>query len=451
MARVIIVRHGQSTYNQVKRIQGRTDVSRLTPKGCDDARKVGKALQNISVDAMHHSPLGRAKETANIIYQELRSSSDLSCKPQASEKLKEIHLPAWEGLLSAEAQQKFPQDYRIWQETPHKLSMFLEEEGVTKEYFPVLALYEQARLFWQDILSLHPLDTVLIVAHNGINRALISTALGIDPRYYQSIQQSNCCINILNFSGGLSESVELESLNQTQHMGDLLPPLRPNHQGVRLLLVRHGETEWNLQKRFQGATDISLNENGKQQSEKIANFLKEVSLDFATSSPLKRSVETAEMILQYHSEIELKLQEGLQEVNHGLWQGKTETEVEEEFPAIIQCWRNHPQKVQMPNGENLEQVWERIQRVWQNLIENATSSEDKLIGLVVAHGAINKALICHILGLSPESFWNFRQSNGSISVIDYPSGMNGLPVLQGMNITAYLNESVLDTTSPGAS
>ncbi|MEM7725703.1 MAG: histidine phosphatase family protein [Cyanobacteria bacterium P01_A01_bin.45] len=444
MTRVIIVRHGQSTYNVIKRIQGRTDASRLTPKGCDDAAKVGKALQNVSVNIIYHSPLMRAKETANIVYKELKNSSGLPCTLQASDKLKEIHLPLWEGMLSQEAQEKFSEDYQIWQKAPDKLFMLIEEKGVSKKYFPVLDLYEQAYLFWQEILPLHPQDTVIIVAHNGINRALISTALGIHPKYYQSIQQSNCCINILNFSGGISEAVELESLNQTQHMTEVLPPLRPNHCGVRILLVRHGETEWNRQKKFQGEIDVSLNEDGKIQSQKIADFLKQVSINFAVSSSLQRSVETAQIVLQYHPHIQMRSQDSLQEINHGLWQGKTEREVEEEFPEIIELWRHHPQEVQMPNGENLEDVWKRVTLVWQNLIENGSSSDDNLeeknlTGLIVAHGAINQVLICHILGLSLESFWNFRQSNGSISVIDYPFGIKGLPVLQGMNITSHLN------------
>jgi probable phosphoglycerate mutase len=71
-------------------------------------------------------------------------------------------------------------------------------------------------------------------------------------------------------------------------------------------------------------------------------------------------------------------------------------------------------------------------------------------GLVVAHDATNKTLLCHVLGLSSENFWNFRQGNGAISVIDYPSGLDGLPVLEAMNITAHLGGGVLDKTAAGA-
>ncbi|MCX7596129.1 MAG: histidine phosphatase family protein, partial [Fischerella sp.] len=231
MTRAIIVRHGQSTYNTEKRIQGRTDASKLTEKGRNDASLVGKALSNISFNAIYSSPLQRAKETANIISHSLAINSEQSIVPQTSDKLLEIDLPLWERMLSAEVKQKFPEDYRIWQEQPHQLQMLVKDADGSREHFPVLALYEQARQFWQEVLSRHQGETILIVGHNGINRALISTALGISPSRYHSIQQSNCGISVLNFSGGWGEPVQLESMNQTQHMGEILPSLRPNHQG----------------------------------------------------------------------------------------------------------------------------------------------------------------------------------------------------------------------------
>jgi probable phosphoglycerate mutase len=112
--------------------------------------------------------------------------------------------------------------------------------------------YEQAQQFWQEILSRHQGGTILIVAHNGINRCLITSALGIPPALYHSIQQSNCGINVLNFAGGWGELVQLESLNQTSHLGNPLPTPREGNRGLRLLLVRHGETEWNRVSRFRG-------------------------------------------------------------------------------------------------------------------------------------------------------------------------------------------------------
>ncbi|MEA5565096.1 histidine phosphatase family protein [Anabaena sp. UHCC 0399] len=449
MTRVIIVRHGQSTYNTERRIQGRTDVSRLTEKGRSDAGKVGKALSNIAFNAIYSSPLQRAKQTADIIYGELASNSGKSSVVQTSDQLMEIDLPLWAEMLSSDVQQKFPEDYRIWHEHPDEFQMLVNDTGGTREHFPVLAVYEQARQFWQEILPHHQGETILIVGHNGINRALISTALGIHPNRYHSVQQSNCCISVLNFSGGLGEPVQLESMNQTQHMGEMLPSLRPGHQGVRLLLVRHGETEWNRQTRFQGQIDVPLNDNGRQQAQKAGEFLQNVAIDFAVSSTMARPKETAEIILQHHPSVNLELQEGLREISHGLWEGKLEVEIDQEFPGELHRWRTTPGTVQMPEGENLQQVWERSSATWQAIVQAALENQ-RQTGLIVAHDATNKTLLCHILGLPADNFWNFRQGNGAVSVIDYPCGLNGLPVLQAMNITSHLSGGVLDKTAAGA-
>ncbi|MBK1989291.1 histidine phosphatase family protein [Sphaerospermopsis aphanizomenoides BCCUSP55] len=446
MTRVIIVRHGQSTYNIERRIQGRTDASTLTDKGRSDAGKTGKALSNITFNAIYSSPLNRAKTTAEIICSE---SVEQSAAIQVSENLVEVDLPLWAGMLSADVKEKFPDDYSIWKKRPHELRMVVNDANGTREHFPVLALYEQAKQFWQEILSRHQGETILIVGHNGINRALISTALGIPPSGYHGLQQSNCAISVLNFAGGLGDTVQLESMNQTQHLGDTLPSLRPNHQGFRLLLVRHGETEWNRQGKFQGQIDVPLNDNGRSQAAKAGEFLQDVALDFAFSSTMARPKETAEIILKPHPDVKLELLDGLREISHGLWEGKFEAEIEQEFPGELERWRTIPAEVQMPEGENLHQVWERSVAAWQSILQAAEENHLQT-GLVVAHDATNKTLLCHILGLSPENFWNFRQGNGAVSVIDYPSGASGLPVLQAMNITSHLSGGVLDKTAAGA-
>ncbi|MFO5493732.1 MAG: histidine phosphatase family protein, partial [Cuspidothrix sp.] len=277
----------------------------------------------------------------------------------------------------------------------------------------------------------------------------ISTALGISPSRYHFLQQSNWGISVLNFCGGLGVPVQLESMNQTQHLGETFPSLRPGHKGVRLLLVRHGETEWNRQGKFQGQIDIPLNDNGRNQAGKAAEFLKNVNIDFAVSSTMSRPKETAEIILKNHPNLILELFDGLREISHGLWEGKFESEIEQEFPGELERWRTIPAEVQMPEGENLEQVKERSVSDWHTIVKNAESQQLQL-GLVVAHDATNKTLLCHILGLSNENFWNFRQGNGAVTVIDYPDGIQDYPVLQAMNITGHLSNSVLDKTAAGA-
>ncbi|WP_026103784.1 MULTISPECIES: histidine phosphatase family protein [Kamptonema] len=443
--RVILVRHGQSSFNKERRIQGRLDKSVLTEKGCTAANQVGAILGSIAFESAYCSPLQRAKQTAEIIL----SCFDTPPPLQATEQIMEIDLPLWAGMLRQDVLDKFPEDYRCWQEKPDKFSMVVSSNEGQIEYFPVLAVFESARRFWQDVLPRHNGGTILVVAHNGINRALIGTALGIPPAYYHSIQQSNCGITVLNFAPPLATgdlgAVQLESMNLTSHVGEIFPKPRENHHGPRLLLVRHGETDWNKAGKFQGQIDVPLNDNGREQSRRAAEFLKEVKLDFAISSSMLRPKETAEIILQHHPEIELQLNNELREISHGLWEGKFESEIEQSYPGLLDEWKTAPQNVQMPEGENLQQVWERAIAAWQKIVASASGT-----GIVVAHDAINKAILCHLFGLEPEHFWKFKQGNGAVTVIDYPNGPEGLPVLQAMNITTHLSGGILDKTAAGA-
>ncbi|MFM6188567.1 MAG: histidine phosphatase family protein [Planktothrix sp.] len=448
--RVILVRHGQSTYNAQRRIQGRLDDSVLTEKGSVAAQQVGDALTGLKFDALYCSPLQRAKQTAEIIVTRLSNPPQL----QPHDLLMEIDLPLWAGMERQAVVEQFSDEYQAWQERPHEFMMRVPTPEGEKQHFPVLALFEQAKQFWREILSCHQNQTVLVVAHNGINRCLVATALGIEPQFYQALQQSNCGISILNFTniipGELPKpaDVQLESMNLTTHVGHKLPSLRPGHQGPRLLLVRHGETEWNRMGQFQGQIDVPLNDNGREQARKATEFLKDIKIDVAVTSPMARPKETAEIILQEHPGIELQFEPEFCEISHGLWEGKFETEIEQLYPGLLQEWKTAPQTVQMPEGENLQQVWQRSLMAWKQIV--ATYNHQSVTILVVAHDAINKALLCQLFNLPPDHFWNFKQGNGAVTVIDYPHGIEGLPVLQASNITSHLSGSILDKTAAGA-
>jgi probable phosphoglycerate mutase len=147
----------------------------------------------------------------------------------------------------------------------------------------------------------------------------------------------------------------------------------------------------------------------------------------------------------------LELQEALKEINHGLWEGKLESEIKQEYADLLHQWQTAPETVQMPEGENLQQVWDRAVACWNAIIESVELSDSELkTGLVVAHDAINKVILCHVLGLTPASIWCIKQGNGAVTVIDYPHGLEKAPILQAMNITTHLSGGVLDKTAAGA-
>ena len=412
----------------------------MTDKGKQQAKLTGKALTNLTIDVAYASPLIRAQHTAKIMLLENFNPPELF----TSEGLLEIDLSEWESMLASEVKEKFPEKYHSWQNKPDQFQL--------GDRYCILELFEQAKALWAEILSKHQGKTILLVGHSAINRALICSAIGISVNLYHNIQQVNCAISVLNFQGAsITDGVQLESLNLASHLesisGSPFPPVKRNRNGSRLLLVRHGETEWNRQKRFQGQIDVPLNNNGHAQARRASEFLATVKIDKAFSSPMLRPKDTALEILSKHPNIKLELFDELKEISHGLWEGKFEHEIEAEFAGQLDIWQSQPETVQMPEGENLQQVWDRIAIIWQKIVESVPAGET---ALVVAHDAVNKAILCLLFDFTPEQFWVFKQGNGGVSVIDYPQGADGRPILQSCNITTHLSEGILDRTAAGA-
>ncbi len=437
--RVIIVRHGESTYNVAKRVQGHIDdASVLTDKGLMMGTQVGQALADVRFDAVYASPLKRVAQTAAAIVGQW----DQPITIQSDDRIKEVNLVAWEGLTFAEVEQQHPGAYEDWRQHPKQLKM-QRPDGT--DFYPIADLYDRAQAFWPDVILANAGKTILVVGHSGINRALITTAIGLGPASYQTFDQSNCGISVLNFTAGLGDAVQLESINLTAHLGESIPPMRKK-QAIRLLLVRHGETQWNREGRFQGQIDIPLNDNGRVQAAQAGEFLKTVAIDAAITSSMSRPRETAELILKHHPNVQLQTTETLWEISHGLWEGKLEAEIEAGYPGLLQEWQTTPETVQMPEGENLDDVWRRAVEGWSAIVQAAKPGTTTL---VVAHDAINKAILCYLAGLPAASFWNFKQGNGAVSVIDYNYGRDAAPMIRAANITSHLG-GVLDKTAAGA-
>ncbi|BAY89250.1 MULTISPECIES: histidine phosphatase family protein [unclassified Tolypothrix] len=210
--RVILLRHGESTFNALGLYQGSSDESVLTAIGRRDARITGKFLQKIAFDAAYISSLKRARETAKEIF------AVMAVQPREiliSDKLRENDLPIWQGLAFAYVRATFPEAYQVWKQRPHEF--YIQIDGETK-FYPALDLYQRVQEFWQEVLPKHLGQTLLVIAHGGTNRALISTALGISPAFYHCWQQSNCGISVLNFADGSLGSAKLEAMNLNHHL-----------------------------------------------------------------------------------------------------------------------------------------------------------------------------------------------------------------------------------------
>ncbi len=188
---------------------------------------------------------------------------------------------------------------------------------------------------------------------------------------------------------------------------------------MHILLVRHGETEWNRDGRYQGRTDIPLSRDGESQVRALGLRLAHVPITAAISSPLSRAKRTAQAVLTGRT-IELELDEGLVEISHGAWEGQLSSDVEAAHADMLGRWRARPDR-DVPAGPGAETLGDVEARAWPVLerVTRRLGADDTL--LVTAHDAVNRVLLCRVLGLPLTRVWAFRQSPATLNVLSGPS------------------------------
>ena len=184
---------------------------------------------------------------------------------------------------------------------------------------------------------------------------------------------------------------------------------------MRILLARHGETPWNAEGRYQGQEDIPLSPVGERQAVALGERLHDVRIDRAVASPLARARRTAELALGEARAAMLVIDAGLMEIAHGAWEGLLDSEIRARDPERLQAWREAPGSVQMPDGESLQQVFDRA---WPALARAAEGLEADDTLLFVAHDAVNRVLLRRILGIPFENLWTFRQAPTTLNLLE---------------------------------
>ncbi len=203
---------------------------------------------------------------------------------------------------------------------------------------------------------------------------------------------------------------------------------------MKLYLIRHGQTDWNLNRRFQGQSDVPLNQTGARQAEQVAARLSTEKIDLIYSSDLSRAVETAEIIRRSGFQPDLQTDTRLREVNFGDWEGLSYNEIKEKYPDSLATWERDVYSSSPPNGETLEDLTKRVQSFLGDVIQK---HDDQTI-TVVAHGGVLQVLVCLALKISPMMYWQFYISTASLSQISfYPAGA----ILNLLNDTSHLIHS----------
>ena len=203
---------------------------------------------------------------------------------------------------------------------------------------------------------------------------------------------------------------------------------------MKIILIRHGETTWNIEGRYQGQEDTPLSERGLRQGHLLAEALQHIPINVCISSPLQRSYQTCKFCADLHN-LSVTTDGRLTEINHGSWEGVLAGDIAKRYPVEFAQWHSQPQLVQMPDGgESLEDVRRRARAAFDDY---AAKYVDKTI-LVAAHDAVNKAIICDLLGLDMSHFWQIKQDNTCINVLEYNEGSWRLVLLNSTNHLGFL-------------
>jgi broad specificity phosphatase PhoE len=197
-----------------------------------------------------------------------------------------------------------------------------------------------------------------------------------------------------------------------------------------LILVRHGQTDWNVNGRYMGWTDEPLNEEGLRQAERLGRRLERWPISAVYSSPLKRARRTAEVVAGPHS-VPVQTVEDLGEMRIGAWEGLYGGDIAARYPELWKTWRTNPGDFRMPGGESLGEVRQRAVRVFNWMIDG---SEGKMV-LAVTHDVVVRLLVAHCLGVSADIYRRLEVGNASMTVIEREGEKRRLRVL---NDTAHL-------------
>jgi alpha-ribazole phosphatase len=199
---------------------------------------------------------------------------------------------------------------------------------------------------------------------------------------------------------------------------------------TQLILVRHGVTELNEQRRYIGSTDLELSSKGIAQAEALSARLRNEPVDLVFSSETKRTVQTARMISKPHN-LAVSTMQDLNEVDFGKWEGLNFEEIEQLWPDFIARWLSGESGLP-PQGEPIGSFQQRVNRAIKQIL--GKNNENCI--LLVAHAGTIKLIICYFLSLNLSAIWKMRQDTASISKIEFFE--DGVSTLNLLNDVCHL-------------
>lgn len=199
---------------------------------------------------------------------------------------------------------------------------------------------------------------------------------------------------------------------------------------VKLILVRHALTVDNQKSRLSGHIDSSISEEGKEQIDKITNYLKDFDIDKIYTTTSSRTKDTVKKLSELKS-IEIIEKESLKEISFGDFEGLTFDEIKDKYPKEFQDMIEKGYEYKYPNGESLIDSYNRVCIELDNIISN---NDDRTI-LICSHGGTIRNIITYLISNSYKYHWNFKIDNGSVTILEI---QDGFTVITTMNNTSFI-------------
>lgn len=206
-----------------------------------------------------------------------------------------------------------------------------------------------------------------------------------------------------------------------------------------LILVRHAECPGNVEGLFRGRIDFPLTKTGREQTELLAEELKNYPISAIYTSPLTRCVQTAEVISQLAPQkVKIFKDEGLNNIKLGTWEGKPKREIKENLPELWKLWITEPEKLRIPRGESLADVQKRALQSVKKII---SKHKDQTV-VIVTHRAVLKPLLAGLLSIRQPYFWKIHMDNCAYSIVEYEEGRGFTLTLlnQTKHLKSYVEE-----------
>jgi broad specificity phosphatase PhoE len=211
---------------------------------------------------------------------------------------------------------------------------------------------------------------------------------------------------------------------------------------TRVYLIRHGQTVWNLERRYQGQIDSPLTDLGRDQMRRLAAALAAEPVRAVYTSPLHRCLWGAERIAAHHG-LRPIVEPNLIELDHGVLDGLRVDEMEAHVGDIVRRWWRDPANAEIPHGETLQHARDRAFDVFNRIVRSHAGET----AVVVAHGGVNKLILLTLLQAPLDSYFRLQQHNGAINLVEYRDDVGAQVV--AINDTCYLKLPSADPTVIG--